>query len=55
IPTKRRGTFKKKKAMVETSTKTPRYSLRSTFTKDNKKPLSVAKMGIYEQVMRHDV
>ncbi|KAH0849707.1 hypothetical protein HID58_096158 [Brassica napus] len=41
MPTKRRGTFKKKKAMVETTT-TPRYSLRSTVTKDNKKPLSVA-------------
>lgn len=41
MPTKRRGTFKKKKAMVETTT-TPRYSLRSTVNKDNKKPLSVA-------------
>ncbi|KAJ0230261.1 hypothetical protein HA466_0309230 [Hirschfeldia incana] len=45
MPTKRRGTFKKKKkTVVETSTSTtpPRYSLRSTVTKDNKKPLSVA-------------
>ncbi|XP_009126354.2 uncharacterized protein LOC103851266 [Brassica rapa] len=42
MPTKRRGTFKKKKTVVESSTTTPRYSLRSTVTKDNKKPLSVA-------------
>lgn len=42
MPTKRRGTFKKKKTVVETSTTMPRYSLRSTVNKDNKKPLSVA-------------
>ncbi|KAF8077465.1 hypothetical protein N665_1034s0004 [Sinapis alba] len=41
MPAKRRGMSKKKK-MVETTTTTPRYSLRSTVTKDNKKPLSVA-------------
>ncbi|KAL0681311.1 hypothetical protein Bca4012_048158 [Brassica carinata] len=46
MPTKRRGTFKKKKAMVETTT-TPRYSLRSTVTKDNKKPLSVAEIEVW--------
>ncbi|KAG5408702.1 hypothetical protein IGI04_005021 [Brassica rapa subsp. trilocularis] len=46
MPTKRRGTFKKKKAMVETTT-TPRYSLRSTVNKDNKKPLSVAEIEVW--------
>ncbi|KAL0730203.1 hypothetical protein Bca4012_026296 [Brassica carinata] len=46
MPTKRRGTFKKKKTVVETSTTTPRYSLRSTVTKDNKKPLSVAEIEV---------
>ncbi|CAH8313640.1 unnamed protein product [Eruca vesicaria subsp. sativa] len=42
ITTKRRGTFKKKKVSMDDTTTTPRYSLRSTVTKDSKKPLSVA-------------